>query len=146
MIKNEWSHTEETQEIVDKVGVLINQLKQVNLSGHVLVEIETKLAAYYAYLASKTSENQTSMNARYWMRKIAYGKKYALLRHKSNQGDSKVGAEGLIEDEINDELEANFRFEFLKAFCKGIELNLISIAHRLKQLNSEAVNSKHVNH
>lgn len=143
MINNEWTHVPETQGIIDKVGVLINQLKQSNLNGHVLCEIETKLAAYYAYLSSKTAENQASMNARYWIRKIAYSKKYAVLRHSKTQGDSEKKANDQIEDEINEELLANYRFESLKMFCKGIELNLISIAHRLKQLKSEAIQNKH---
>lgn len=143
MINNEWTHVPEVQDIIDKVGVLINHLKQQNLNGNVLCDIETQLAAYYAYLVGKTAENQASMNSRYWIRKIAYSKKYAVLRHSKTQGDASNGANDQIELEINEELLANFRFEHLKMFCKGIELNLISIAHRLKQLKSEAIQNKH---
>lgn len=143
MIENQWKHTDETQGIVDKVGALINQLKQTNLNGNILVEIETKLAAYYAYLSGKTAEYQTDMNSKYWIRKIAYSKEYTVLRNKFNQGDAKVSAEEKIDDEINAELLSNFRFEHLKMFCKGIELNLISIAHRLNQLKNEAIQNKH---
>lgn len=143
MINNEWTHDEETQKIIEKVGVLINELKNTNINGHALVNVETKLAAYYAYLAGKTAEYQAGMNAHYWIRKIAYSKEYAMLRGKYNQGDSKVMAENLIEEQINDENMSNFRFEHLKMFCKGIEKNLISIAHRLNLLKNEAAQNKH---
>jgi len=138
MINETWEHTADVQDIVDKVGVLINKLQNPGLHGNEIAHIETKLAAYYAFLAGKTAHYQTMMNAKYWIRKIAYSKQYAMLRGKANQGDAKVGAENLIDQEVNEEMEANYRFEHLKALCKGIELNLISVAHRLSQLRNEA--------
>lgn len=145
MIKSEWEHIPEVQDIIEKVGTLINQLTKTNLHGNELVKIETGLAAYYAYLAGKTAENQANMNSKYWIRKIAYSRKYSILRHKTSQGDASNEANEFIEEEINAEQLANFRFEHLKMFCKGIELNLISIAHRLKQLASESAHNKHGN-
>lgn len=138
MIETDFKHLPETQDIIDKVGVLINQLKNTNLNGHALCDIETKLVAYYAYLGPKSALYQTRMNSQYWIRKIAYSKEYTILRNKFNQGDSKVRAEEEIDSEINAENLYNFRFEHIKMVCKGIDLNLRSIAHRLNQLKIEA--------
>lgn len=142
MIQTEFNHLPEVQEILDKAGYLINQLRNLNLNGNDLVGIETQLTAYYAYLAPKSSLYQAKMNSRYWLRKIAYSKEYTVLRNKFNQGDSKVNADEKIDEEINAENLENFRFEHLKNFCKGIDLNLRSIAHRLNQLKSEAAQNR----
>ena len=142
MIKTEFSHIPEVQDILDKSGYLINQLRNLNLNGNDLVGIETQLTAYYAFLAPKSVLYQAKMNSRYWLRKIAYSKEYTVLRNKFNQGDSKVNADEKIDEEINAENLENFRFEHLKNFCKGIDLNLRSIAHRLNQLKSEAAQNR----
>lgn len=142
MIRTEFKHLPETQDIIEKAGGLINELRNNRLNGNDLCTIETQLSAYYAYLAGKTAESQAMMNAQYWVRKIAYSKEYTVLRNKFNQGDSKVKADEEIDSAINEENLANFRFEHLKMFCRGIEKNLVSIAHRLNQLKSEAAQNR----
>jgi hypothetical protein len=139
--------TEDQQSVIDKCNTLVNESTSMNIHVERLLEIEAKLAGYYCYLIVEAAKAQIDLNSRYWQRKVGYSREQIKARNAGAKSarDAENLAIEKIGDEINQELVANGDHEMLSAYGKGIEKVMISLAHRIKNLEGErARNSQQV--
>jgi hypothetical protein len=135
----EFKHEEDTQDIMERCQVFINEFHKTELFPARLNEIEKKLASYYAFLVRKKAQAQAMQNAHYWIRKISHSREAIKARKAGakSQGEASDTGLSMIQKEIDDETYSVWRYEDLNGFCRALDKVFVSIAHQLKDYEKE---------
>lgn len=129
---------EDTQNSVGRAGHYIREAMKDNLSKDKLLNIDTKLSSYYAFLQVKAAYYQLNMNSDYWHRKIEYSKA-AIKERATKMAQNKLDHLAIIEvaEEIKIANLSAFRYEYLHRFLQGISTTINSVVKRLKWMEIE---------
>jgi hypothetical protein len=138
-------HEPEVKKTLEECDLLIDLFQSMELYPAQLLEIKTKLSAYFYFLNRKKADYQKYQNTDYWIRKVEYGR-HAIAARKKISVNSDLMAGNVANTQIEKEIEnANisvWRYEHLKASCKGIEMIIFTVGDRLKDAESEKRISK----
>jgi hypothetical protein len=126
-------------------GLLIKETARIieSLAKHdhlpdFLLRAEARLAFIFLEIGKSKALWMGKMNAKYFIRRLDHSKSGIAYR-KAGHPVSLVNqlADQDVVRQREDEIMAGMIYEFFKMQCEGITKNLISIAHRLNDLNME---------
>jgi hypothetical protein len=137
----EFKHEKDTQDVLERCQVFINEFHKTDLYPVRLNEIEKKLASYYAFLVRKKAHAQAMQNTHYWIRKISHSRESIKARGAGAKSQGEASDTGLtkIQKEIDEETYSVWRYEDLNGFCRALDKVFVSIAHQLKDYEKERI-------
>ncbi len=137
-----FENDKDVKDLIEWSEYYIKESTKSDLEKDSLIDIDTKLSGYYAFLNVKVADYQLEMNTDYWHRKIEYHRNAIKERHASDgkkvaQNKADHHAQTETEAEIKQQNLSAYQYEYLNRFCQGIAKVINSVKNRLRWMEIE---------